>query len=108
MIIPPELLIKTPLKGLAARLKPQVYKQDDIYCVLYGETPQNGIFGSGLSISEAIMNWDDNFHKILKDDTKLKSILAKMSPPADVARFLEDYREEARNDSTGYDLNKSF
>ena len=108
MIIPAEMLIKTKLKGIAAKLQPQVYKQANSYCVLYGESPQSGIFGSGLSLNEAIINWSDNLHKILEDDTKLKSVLAETPPPADVAKFLEEYRVQAKNDNTSYDLNKSF
>ena len=38
-------------------LKPQVYKDGDSYCCIFGPDPVVGIFGSGQTPQEAVMNW---------------------------------------------------
>lgn len=108
MNIPKEMLVDAKLKGIADKLKPAVFRQGDSYCVLYGPTPQNGIFGCGSSIDEALTDWEGNLIKTLHNDIEIKRVLAYTNPPQDVIAFLDDYRNRAKHDETGYDINKQF
>lgn len=44
----------------AKKLEPQVYKDADSYCCIFGPDPVVGIFGSGDTPEEAVMNWKKN------------------------------------------------
>jgi len=108
MNIPKEMLVDAKLNGIADKLKPAVFRQGDSYCVLYGPTPENGIFGCGISIEEALADWEGNLIKTFHNDIEIKRILAHTNPPQDVRAFLDDYRNRAKHDETGYDINKQF
>lgn len=108
MNIPKEMLVDAKLKGIADKLNPAVFRQGNSYCVLYGPAPQNGIFGCGSSIDEALTDWEGNLIKIMHNDIEIKRVLAYINPPQDVLAFLDDYRDRARHDEIGYDINKQF
>ncbi|KQR72241.1 hypothetical protein [Pedobacter sp. Leaf176] len=108
MNIPKEMLVDAKLKGIADKLKPSVFRQGDSYCVLYGADAQNGILGYGISIEEALTDWEGNLIKTLHNDIEIKRVLAHTNPPQDVSAFLDDYRDRAKHDETGYDINKQY
>ena len=108
MNIPPEMLINANLKGIAARLKPNVFHDGNSFCVLYGKDPQSGVFGRGDSLEEALIDWDNSLKKAVSNDIDIKRIIAHMDPPEEVQQFLIDYQQRAKKDDTGYDLNKSY
>lgn len=43
-------------------LKPRVFKDGNMWCVLYGDNQMDGIVGFGESIHEAIMAWECAFN----------------------------------------------
>lgn len=102
------MIIEYQHDGIAAKLNPTVFRDGNNYCVLYGLEPSVGIYGCGQSIKEALIDWDNHLQLALSNDLDIKKILSDRDPPEKVAKFLEDYRERARRDSTGYDQNKSF
>lgn len=102
------MLVDAKLKGIADKLKPSVFRQGDSYCVLYGADAQNGILGYGISIEEALTDWEGNLIKTLHNDIEIKRVLAHTNPPQDVSAFLDDYRDRAKHDETGYDINKQY
>lgn len=108
MMIPKEILVVADLKGIADKLKPAVFRDGDSYCVLYGEDPQTGIFGCGSSVDEALSDWEGSLIKSMDNDIELKRVLAFTDPPQHVREFLDEYRSRAKQDDTGYDLNKQY
>ena len=46
-----------------AMLKPEVYKDGNKWCVLYGENIQDGIAGFGDTPHEAVIDWESNWNK---------------------------------------------
>ncbi|RYD72049.1 MAG: hypothetical protein EOP55_19515 [Sphingobacteriales bacterium] len=108
MKILPKAIIKVPLKGLAKIFEPDVFIEANNYCALYGKNPQEGIFGCGQSVEEALTDWEDNLHKALRSDIEIKRILLHKKPPPKVESFLEKYRQDARKDGTGYNINKNY
>lgn len=108
MNIPPEMILEYKFAGIAAKLNPTVFQDEDNYCILYGSSPSAGIYGCGKSIEEALLDWENNLQLALSNDLDIKKILSDRNPPEKVAEFLEDYRSRAKKDTTGYDQNKSF
>ncbi|MDQ0638480.1 hypothetical protein QF042_002045 [Pedobacter sp. W3I1] len=108
MNIPQEMLINIPLKGVAKKLSPSVFRDGDYVCVLYGEDPKHGVFGRGNSVEEALDDWENNLRKAVSSDIDIKRIVAHIDPPDEVKNFLMKYRARARKDDTGYKLNKNF
>ncbi|KQM77883.1 hypothetical protein ASE74_15905 [Pedobacter sp. Leaf216] len=108
MNIPEENLIKIPLKGIAKKLNPSVFRNGGSVCVLYGTDPQHGIFGCGNSVEEALDDWDTNLRKAVSSDIDIKRIIANIDPPEDVKNFLNEYQLRAKNDDTAYRLNKNY
>lgn len=53
-----------------AMLKPKVYFDGNMWCVLYGENQMEGIVGFGETIHKAIIDWDNSFNLILKIKNK--------------------------------------
>jgi hypothetical protein len=47
----------------AKKLKPEVFKDGDSYCCLFGPDPIVGIFGCGNTPEEAVLDWDKDLHK---------------------------------------------
>ena len=47
--------------------RPILYKDGNEFCCLLGPDPQNGIFGGGGSIQEAIVDWDRHYHDYMQD-----------------------------------------
>ena len=43
-------------------IKPRVFKDGDMWCVLYGENLIDGIVGFGETIHKAIMDWENAFN----------------------------------------------
>ncbi|WP_316809420.1 hypothetical protein [Pedobacter agri] len=108
MNIPEKLIVQVALEGTAAKFNPIIFKNEDNFCALYGNNPQSGIYGCGKSIEEALLNWEYNLQLMLSNNMDLKKMLSEHEPPESVKQFLNEYRERAKHDSTGYDLNKSF
>lgn len=48
-------------------LKPKIFKDGNQWCVLLGENIQEGIAGFGNTPNEAIINWDGEFYKTIKE-----------------------------------------
>jgi len=46
---------------------PVVYKDGDEYCCILGPNPQDGIFGSGSNVQEAVMDWDSHYRDYMAD-----------------------------------------
>lgn len=40
--------------------RPLVFQDSDGVCVVFGPDPQEGIFGCGPTIEEALKDWDDH------------------------------------------------
>ena len=103
-----ENVIEVELNGFAARLKPTIFLNGDNYCVLYGKNSEDGVYGYGKSVTEALIDWENNLQKIFSDDLEIKRIIAAHEPPAQVAEFLEAYRERAKHDETSYNQNRNY
>lgn len=61
-------------------LRPLVYQEGEDFCCVLGPDPQEGVFGCGPSVEEALNDWDAHVKdrvKYHKDDDE-------------VARFIED------------------
>ena len=43
-------------------IQPRVFKDGDMWCVLYGENQMDGIVGFGETIHKAIMDWENYFN----------------------------------------------
>jgi len=108
MDILPHMLIEVPLKGIARKLSPAVFKYENNFCVLYGENAQTGIFGCGASVEEALIDWEYQLIKALSNDVEIKRIIAQVNPPEKVLHFLENYRNTAKNDDAAYKLNRNY
>jgi hypothetical protein len=44
------------------QFKPVLYKDGDSFSILLGPDPQEGVYGRGLSVDEAIKNWEQHFN----------------------------------------------
>lgn len=51
-------------------LRPLVYKDEGSFCVVLGPNPQDGVFGCGNSIKEALMDWDVHLKQLLSENRK--------------------------------------
>jgi hypothetical protein len=49
------------------RFEPVVFKDGDSYCCLLGPNPSEGIFGCGNTAKEALLDWDTNLQKRIKE-----------------------------------------
>jgi hypothetical protein len=47
----------------AKKLKPQVFKDGDSYCCLFGPDPEVGIYGCGDTPENAILDWEKDLEK---------------------------------------------
>lgn len=47
-----------PLPKSAGILQPLIYRKDENYCCVLGPEPSTGIFGTGSTPQEAIVDWD--------------------------------------------------
>lgn len=63
--INPDQIIQVNFTGSAKALNPTVYKEHELYFCLLGND-QNGVIGSGITIEEAINDWDKNLQTRLK------------------------------------------
>lgn len=76
------------LPAAVRQFKPVVYKEGDLFCCILGPDRKSGVFGCGVSLKEAIKDWDVNFHKRLnagrEDD--------------EVAQFLRDNLSVSKKD----------
>ena len=63
--------------------KPILFKEKEIYFCLLGPDPQEGIFGFGRTITDAIRNWDLDFKNRLyyhsEEDRTAKFVLYKIN-----------------------------
>lgn len=64
----------------AGILQPLVYRQGQKYCCLLGPSPAIGIFGSGATAREAIIDWD----------VKLTARLASANEDDAVTTYVKD------------------
>lgn len=53
--------------GLFEQLKPEIFKEGDQWCVLYGENLQEGICGFGDSPYKAILAFNKSWFTSIKD-----------------------------------------
>lgn len=66
--LPPEDIVSVDYNSptvpeVIRKYKPTVYKDGIKYCCCYGPDPQQGIFGFGYSIDEAMKSWDKAYMK---------------------------------------------
>jgi hypothetical protein len=111
MEIAQDKIVTVPMHGMAATLKPVIFINESSYCVLLGESPQNGVFGCGLSVVEALEDWETNLHKMLNGTEsvkQLKRILSQTEPPEGVQQFLNSYRKERAKDEAPYNPNRNY
>lgn len=47
----------------AQKLQPQVYKDGDLFCCLFGPDPETGIFGCGNTPEAAVLDWEKELEK---------------------------------------------
>lgn len=57
-----ELLETEQQYKIFSMLKPKIYIDGDMWCILYGEDLQNGICGFGKTPHEAIIDFNNSFH----------------------------------------------
>lgn len=56
---------QTGLSDKTKKLKPQVYRDGDAFCCIYGPDPVVGIFGSGETPLQAVKDWETDLeHRI--------------------------------------------
>lgn len=55
---PIDSIVDAPLTGVAAALRPVVFKEGNGYCCLLGPDPQTGVMGCGDTPEAAIADWD--------------------------------------------------
>jgi hypothetical protein len=67
MEIPEEMKIDIDYNDIfplsVGKLRPQVFRDGDHYCCLLGPNPAEGVFGCGETVTEALLDWDDQMHK---------------------------------------------
>ncbi|KQN38568.1 hypothetical protein ASE92_03830 [Pedobacter sp. Leaf41] len=108
MNISPDMVIKVPLKGIAKKLSPKIFKHENNFCVLYGEDAQTGIYGCGISVEDALIDWEHQLNKALSNDVNIKRLIANVNPPENVQHFLETYRSNAKKDNSAYNPKRNF
>lgn len=47
----------------AKKLQPQVYKDGDTFCALFGPDPETGIYGRGDTPEMALLDWEKDLEK---------------------------------------------
>src|SRR3954471_13521636 len=47
----------------ARTFRPLVYRDGESYCCLLGPDPQEGVFGCGDNVEDAVMDWDEQLQK---------------------------------------------
>ncbi|RVU01087.1 hypothetical protein EOD41_10765 [Mucilaginibacter limnophilus] len=65
MHVDDQYVVKADLTGYAAIFNPVVFKDGDSYCALLGPDPQDGVFGCGCSVDEAVRDWNDHVQAIV-------------------------------------------
>jgi hypothetical protein len=75
MKINPEALISVDFKNQdlptsVQHFKPTVFKDGDAFCVILGPDPQEGIFGCGNTLEEALRDWDHHLSDEIDDPTE--------------------------------------
>ena len=61
-------------------LRPLVYQEGEDFCVVLGPDPQEGVYGCGHTVEEALNDWD----------VQLKDRVQYHKEEDEVARFIED------------------
>jgi hypothetical protein len=52
------------------QLKPEVFREEDAFCVILGPDPFAGIFGCGETLEEALRDWDNNLADEIENPTE--------------------------------------
>ena len=68
--------------------RPTVYKDRDGYNCLLGPDPEAGIFGTGVSIRQAVNDWDRSFSERLQ----------RADPDDEVVQYIRDTRATHKKD----------
>ena len=69
-------------------LRPLVYQEGEDFCVVLGPDPQEGVFGCGHTVDEALKDWDAH----------VKDRIQHHEEDDDVARFIrETLKADVRN-----------
>lgn len=55
------------------KLRPAIYRDDNIFCCLLGPDNQEGIFGCGDTAEEAIRDWDYHLNEVLLNEKNKQS-----------------------------------
>jgi hypothetical protein len=66
--------IWTKLPKSFYELRPTTYRDGTAFCCLFGDAPEQGVFGSGSSPEEAVHDWDCHLNELLhheKNDSEL-------------------------------------
>lgn len=71
--------------SLFALLKPSLKQDGSQWCVLYGDSIEEGIAGFGISPNVAIQNWNKKWHEQLPQDS-----IQEMPGFADVNEYLRN------------------